>query len=167
MSIAAQIIFYAILSVCLALNIFGLPGNWIMIGAIFLWDLFASILPETGWLYWLAVLALAVGGEIAQFVLQTKKSREGGSSKAGIWGGLIGAFVLGILMAPLFFGLGALIGAFGGAWLGCLCVELIIKRNFRDALRSARGALVGNFLGVAVKLGAGIAIIAVSAGAIR
>ena len=66
-------------------------------------------------------------------------------------------------LVPLFFGLGALIGALAGAWTGCFLMELVRGRPLGEALDAAFGAMMGRFLGTVCKCGAGGAMLALAA----
>ena len=90
-------------------------------------------------------------------------ARKFGSTNTGTIGGVIGAIAGAILMAPLFFGLGAFIGALGGAWTDCFLFELIKGRNAADAAHAALGCMVGRFFGTVCKLACGGVMLAVTA----
>ena len=66
-------------------------------------------------------------------------------------------------MAPLFWGIGALLGALAGAWLGCFCMECLKGRSAEQALHAAWGAMLGRLLGTVCKCGVGGCIIALTA----
>ncbi len=62
-----------------------------------------------------------------------------------------------ILFAPLFFGLGAVLGAVAGAYGGCLAVELLWKKREKGvAHQAAVGAMFGKILGLSLKMGVGV-----------
>lgn len=62
------------------------------------------------------------------------------------------------------FGVGAVFGALFGAWAGCFLAELLIRRQpSAVAFRAAQGAFVGRFLGMVVKFGLGMAMLALTA----
>jgi hypothetical protein len=66
-------------------------------------------------------------------------------------------------MAPLFFGLGAVLGSFIGAFFGVFLYELIIYRDLRVAFK--RGVLVfrSRIIGTFVKFSLGILIVVFTA----
>lgn len=153
--------FICLLCIVILLNIFGLPGNWLVLGLVFIWE---TVFPEVGldiW-YWCFAIGLAVAGELLEFGVQLAKSKRYGSSSQGAFAGMIGALAGAIMFAPLFWGLGALAGAVFGAWIGCFTIEVIKRRPLEAAAKAAFGTSIGRLLGTVSKLGAGTAIVAIT-----
>jgi uncharacterized protein YqgC (DUF456 family) len=71
-------------------------------------------------------------------------AKKYGASKSGLWGSAIG-MIIGIFFIPPW---GMIVGAFIGALIG----ELAAGKSGRKALRAGWGILIGNVLGVALKL---------------
>lgn len=155
--------FICLLGAVLALNVFGLPANWIILCLAFLWKLACPGATNLGFTFWKILIFLALCGELLEFFLQIIKARRYGSSSSGTWAGMFGAILGAILMAPLFWGIGALIGALLGAWTGCYLMEITRGRPPREALDAAFGAMLGRFLGTVCKIGIGGAMIVVIA----
>ncbi|MDR1777767.1 MAG: DUF456 domain-containing protein [Desulfovibrio sp.] len=159
--------FLVLLGSVILLNIFGLPGNWVLLGLTALWKLAHPSDVQMDVWFWVMMAGFAVAGEILEFSLQIVKARKYGSSSSGTFAGMIGAIAGAILLAPLFFGLGALIGALIGAWIGCFFTEWIIRgRPVPESLLAAMGAMVGRFLGTVCKCGVGGCMLALTAGRI-
>ncbi len=154
--------FMFVLGIVMLLSIFGLPGNWIMLILVAVYHFVLPVESPLGVGYWVIALAVAVLGEVLEFLLQVKQAKKYGSSTTGTVGGVIGALILAVMMAPLFFGIGAFIGALLGAYLGCLLFELLRGQDARTAARAARGAMFGRFLGTVCKLACGVVIWAVT-----
>lgn len=155
--------FLALLTFVLILNVFGLPANWLILGLIALWKYLHPATDALGQSFWLMMFALAVSGELLEWGLQAIKAKHHGASSSGTFAAMLGAFVGAILLAPLFWGLGALLGALAGAWLGCFCVEMLKGRGAALALQAAWGAMLGRFLGTVCKCGVGGCMIALTA----
>lgn len=155
------ILFILVLFLILFLNIFGLPANWIIIALIFLWAL--TINTNFSITYWSLILGLAIFGEIIEFFLQLSQGKKHGASTGANICGIIGCFFGAIFFAPLFLGLGAFLGALIGAWSGCFIWEILTGKKLDNALKAAYGIMIGKFLGTICKLGAGLAIILITA----
>ena len=151
------ILFLAFCTLMLALHIFSLPANWIILALLTVWKLFHPADMTVGFLLILAVIAGV--GEILEFVAQIYGGKRFGSSGRGNLGGIIGAIAGAILGAPFFFGLGALVGALAGAYLGCLALEMGQGRSFDVARRSAWGAFWGKFFGITAKFALGVVMV--------
>lgn len=154
--------FLALLTFVLFLNVLGLPANWIILGLIALWN---NLHPNTvtlGQTFWCIMIGLAVTGELLEWGLQAIKAKHHGASSSGAFVAMLGAFIGAILLAPLFWGLGALLGALVGAWLGCFCAEIFNGRDIGLAFRAAWGAMLGRFLGTICKCGVGGCMIALA-----
>ncbi len=157
-----SIIFSLVLCFILILNLFGLPANWLILLIIGLWEYFWPFAPDIGFWGWFILIGLAVAGEVAELFLQIFQSRKYGSSRKSAFASIVGAILGGIILAPTFWGLGALIGALLGSFLGCYLMERLTGRSPEKALQSSLGAAIGNFLGTVVKIGFGIIIIYLS-----
>jgi uncharacterized protein len=144
----------------LFLVLLGLPGNWLMLISTAL----------VAWLYWdegmfsrwtlLAVLGIAVLGEVLEFVAGAVGTKQAGGSRGGAFGALAGGLIgaaAGTFVIPIPV-IGSLLGACGGAFLGALSMELAGGREMEPAVRSGLGAGVGRFFGTVVKLVVGAAI---------
>jgi uncharacterized protein len=93
-------------------------------------------------LIWVAVLTLLAQG--VDLLGTYLGSRSFGARRAGLVGGLVGAFVGLVLLPPWGFLLGALLGA--------VSAELGNGRAAGEAWRAGLGALLGTLTGVAGKL---------------
>ncbi|HVX83910.1 MAG TPA: DUF456 domain-containing protein, partial [Phycisphaerae bacterium] len=140
----------------IALNIFSIPGNWIMALAALL------VSWLSGWtaphpvifLLILIVLLAAEAIELAGSMLGAKKF---GASKSATWAAVFGAIAGAIIGVPVpIIGpvLGALLGAFFAAWL----TELMHNRPLKDASWAALGAALGRGFGLVAKIGCGLII---------
>ena len=152
-----------VLGLVLFLSVFGLPGNWILLGLVALFHFLHPGNSGLGILYWVIAIAIAVAGEALEFGLQVAQAKKHGSSNTGTVGGMIGAIAGAILLAPLFFGIGALVGAVIGAWTGCFIFELAKGRGANEAANAALGAMLGRFMGTICKLACGAVILLVTA----
>ena len=151
-----------VMLLAMLLHIFGLPGNWIILGLAALWFFFvpSSALTLNTLLF---MTALGVAGEGLEMLMLHIWGKKYGGTNKGTVGGMIGALVGAIVGAPFFFGVGALFGALVGAFLGSLAVELLYGKPNNEALTAAWGAMVGRFGGTVFKAAIGFALIAIAA----
>jgi uncharacterized protein YqgC (DUF456 family) len=143
-------------AVWLALDLLGLPGNWLMVAGTLL---VAWLEPEMFGVWTLvAIVLMAAAGEVLELLSGALGARKGGAGRRASVGalvcGLIGA-VMGTLLIPIPV-LGSLIGACGGACLGAWIIEMGGGRDFRASLRAGVGAGVGRAVGTLIKLAVGI-----------
>jgi uncharacterized protein YqgC (DUF456 family) len=141
------------------LQIFSMPANWVALALVAMWKWLYPVSME--WSFVITMAVLAGLAEVLEFGLQAWGAGRYGASPRGNLGGIIGAVAGAILGAPFFFGLGALPGAFGGAYLGCLLVEMP-GRTRPEAFRAAKGAFVGKALGFTAKTAVGAVIVVLS-----
>ena len=163
MSIFLTALFLLALGICVLLNLVTLPGNWAMVALVVAW---ALLVPGNGLglMFFVLFIGLAIAGELVEFGAQIWGARKYGSSRVSTWVGIVGAIVGAVFGAPFMFGVGAVFGALFGAWAGCFLAEVLIRRQpSAAAFRAAQGAFVGRFLGMVVKFGLGMAMLALTA----
>lgn len=154
-------IFLFLLILFWALNLFSLPGNWLIVISLALFDYFnASFSPGWGW--WMGILFLALLGEILEWLGQYLGGKKYGLSSQGNILAIILAIVGAILGAPFFLGFGAIIGGLLGAYIGGLVAEKLKGKNWKEARFAAKGALLGKFLGLMAKLSLGMGLLALA-----
>jgi len=157
-AVSAVVLLYATL---LLINLAGvlltalqLPGTWLIVAATAVvawvrWD--SGVL---GWWSLVALLALAVLGELLEFFASAAGASNAGATKTAvvlsIVGGIIGA-VVGTVALPIPV-IGTLLGAAIGAGLGSLGGDMWKGRGFDAAWLGARGAAVGRFWGALGKV---------------
>lgn len=148
-------------------NVLMLPGNWLMVGSLCIFLLTAGTTTGPSWATLLIVLSLAGAGEILEmFTGAAKASKKGASRRAmalslllSMAGSIAGAFMIPIPVIGTAVGavLGAAVGAFGGAWLG----EAWKGSAPEQRTEIGTAAMTGRMLGMAAKLGIGVAIFVV------
>ena len=139
----------------------GLPGLWVMVGALLLYGWLTDF-RSLGLVAVIIVLALAFVGEIIESWLGFRfAKRYGGSSRSG-WGALIGGIIGAVIGVPLPV-IGSVIGAFLGSFVGAALFEYTASRSLDVATRAGWGSVVGRAAAAAAKIALGV-IIAVIAG---
>jgi uncharacterized protein len=139
----------------------GLPGLWVMVGAILLYGWLTDFRSLSVALIAI-VLAIALAGEIIESWLGFRfAKRYGGSSRSG-WGALIGGIVGAIVGVPVPV-IGSVIGAFVGSFVGAALFELSASRQLGVATRAGWGSVVGRAAAAAVKIALGVIIAVIAA----
>jgi uncharacterized protein YqgC (DUF456 family) len=143
------------------LNLFGLAGNWVMLGASVLHLLVADSESRIGYGFGvpLTLLILALLGELLEFLAGLLGAgKAGGSRRAmvlSMLGGIVGSlfgFSIGNFFFPVIGGIVGIfvvagLGALGGAVLG----ETWKGRGLEESMRVGRGAFTGRILGTLAK----------------
>jgi uncharacterized protein len=170
LTIVFALLLIVVLLACLALTMFGLPGNWLIVAAT---AIYACLTPAQssaaiGWKPVAVLLALALLGEIIELLAAAGGAAKAGGSRRGavlalvgsVAGALLGVFIgipvplLGpILAALLFAGLGALVGAMLG--------ELWAGKDWNASWRIGMAAFRGRIAGTLAKMLLGAAMVAV------
>ena len=133
--------------VCWLTNLLSLPGNWALLGltALFAWlvphDSSRGVTWNTVWI----LLALAIVGEIIEFVAGAAGAAKRGASRRSIWLSLIGALagsiggaILGLPIALVGSPIAALLGGAAGAFVGAYLGETWAQRPMAIASRWLR-----------------------------
>lgn len=129
-----------------------LPGIWFMVLAALLVELWRGEVLSTGVL--IAAVALAVLGEVAEFVASAAGARRARGSRASalasIPGALVGA-IAGSILIPVPIA-GTIVGGVVGAALFAGVGESVFaRRGWRHSLRVAHGAGTGRALALVAK----------------
>ena len=139
----------------------GLPGLWVMIGALLIYGWLTDFRSLSVALI-VIVLALALSGEIIETWLGFRfAKRYGGSSRSG-WGALLGGIVGAIVGAPVPV-IGSVIGAFLGSFIGAALFEYSASRQLEVATRAGWGSVVGRAAAAAANIGLGVIIAVIAA----
>jgi uncharacterized protein YqgC (DUF456 family) len=158
--------------VCWLANLFSLPGNWALLGltCLFAWlvphDTSRGVTWNTVWI----LLALAIVGEIIEFVAGAAGAARQGASRRSIFLSLIGALagsivgaIVGLPIALIGSPFAALLGGAAGAFLGAYLGESWAKRPHGQSFEVAKGAFIGRLWGTVGKLAVGAVMLGVAA----
>lgn len=167
----AVLLLLLILTVAWALNLFTLPGNWLMVAAV---AVFALLIEEDGsigigWPVVIGLVVLALVGELIEMGAGALGAARAGGSKRGavlaVFGSMAGSLAGAFVGLPIpFVGpvvgilLGASTGALGGAMLG----EWWKGRDLDESWQVGHNAFWGRLLGTLGKTTVGLAMIAVA-----
>ncbi len=162
-------LFFVLGGVCVVLVVVQLPGTWALLGLAALLEYLDRLyLPvgdrqTFGWWVLGGCLAIAVIGEIIEFIAGAAGAKKGGSSSRGMWGALIGGIAGVFIFTPLFFFLtpifGAFLGAVLGTFVGAIVGEMTAEHGtIKGSMKPAIGATIGRVLGATSKVGIAIAM---------
>lgn len=173
MSAVVPWLLYALLAaacvVGLLVNVLGLPGIWLIPLAAIVYALLPWTNGTLGVWVIVAIIAIGVVAELAEFLAGAAGSAKAGGSKRGMLGAIVGGIVGAIggqIVIPIPL-LGAIIGAFAGSFAGSYVVELAwVKRTHTESMQIGVGAVKGRVVGVVIKTfcGAIMSIVALVAG---
>jgi uncharacterized protein YqgC (DUF456 family) len=158
------------------LTLISLPGNWLMVAAAAIYAFFVANewRGGIGWGVVIALIVLAILGELMELLASALGAARGGGSKRGailavvgsipgaILGSIIGSALLPVvgtlIGVVLFAGLGALAGAMlGEHWKG---------RKLEESWKVGQGAFWGRVLGSAAKISIASVMVAVGSVAV-
>jgi hypothetical protein len=158
--------------VCWLTNLFSLPGNWALLGltALFAWlvphDSSRGVTWNTVWI----LLALAIVGEIIEFVAGAAGAAKRGASRRSIWLSLIGAVIgsiggaiVGLPIALVGSPIAALLGGAAGAFVGAYLGETWVDRSHGHSVEVAWGAFLGRVWGTVGKFAVGAVMLGIMA----
>ena len=158
-------LYYVLLAVVLLagllLNLFGLPGIWLMLVALvgYAW---LTGWHYVGWVSLVVLLAVAIAAEVVEFFAAGAGAKKAGGTVWGtigaLLGGLLGGFLLtGLVPIPI---IGTLVGLIVGTFLGAMGAELLLgKGEVQSSTVIAVGAAKGRFYGTILKLAFGVVIL--------
>jgi hypothetical protein len=139
----------------------GLPGVWIMVAILG----GALLAGWVSWPVWLALAALTGLAEILEFVILKRMGDRFGGGQGAFWGAVVGGLV-GVLVGMPIPVLGPVLAGLVGTFAGAAAVTLAETRSLGRASRVGWGVLLARILAVALKVGVGMAVLAVGGGAV-
>jgi uncharacterized protein YqgC (DUF456 family) len=149
-----------------------LPGNWLIVGlsALFAWLMPPDANHGITWTTVAVLIALAIAGEVIEFIAGAAGAAKQGGSKRGVALAMVGAIVgsiLGLMAGLPIPVIGsfvmALIGGAAGAFAGAYLGEAWKGRPEEQRVAVGRGAFAGRLWGTAGKLAAGAVMLAILA----
>ena len=132
----------------------GLPGIWLIVGAVALYNPITGT-EAVGTATIVGILILATIAEVIEFTLSARYTKQYGGSRRAGWGAIIGGIVGAIIGVPIPV-IGSVIGAFAGSFAGALIAEWSRGTKTDAATRVATGALIGRVMATAAKVAIGM-----------
>ncbi len=173
LEVSWALLFLLVAVICWAVNIVGLPGNWMVVGlsALYSYLVADNFRSDVGWTAVIILLVLAVLGELVEFGAGAVGTTRAGGSKRGaalslvgsMIGGFVGIFVGGVLIPIPIVGsvVGVLVCASLGALVGAVLGEQWKGRDMEESMRVGQAAFWSRLAGTLGKVGVGAVMIAV------
>lgn len=160
--IAGWSLFLLAIVVGLALDLVGLFGNWIILGAVAIaWV--ATGFEHFGIFGLTFMVGFAILGEILETALAGYGARRFGGSKGSMVAALVGCIGGAIGGSFVLMIVGTLIGACLGAFVGAALYEYIqMQKTHQEAMWTGLGAALGKVGGLFAKMFCGIAMLIIA-----
>lgn len=159
-SFIVRLLFMFLSVISFLLMIFGIPGNFITMAIGILYYFIMPGQVSLGQL--IALIALAVSGEVLENIVSLFGAKKYGASKKGMLGAFIGSIlggIIGSMIAPV---IGTFLGVFAGSFLLTYLFEYRLEgRSGEEAEKAGQGALIGKVLAVSYKYSAGIVMLVI------
>jgi uncharacterized protein YqgC (DUF456 family) len=130
--------------------IFGIPGTIIILIDVIVYA-FITGFDKIGIKIILILIAITILAEGLDFVLGISGAARLGITKRVVWISAFGGLAGAMLLTPVFFGLGSVLGVFLGGFACMLMFELLHQSKLKPALRSSYSALLGRVSGTLAK----------------
>lgn len=155
MNDVGYVLLFAGMILGLAIIPFGFPGTILIFVSILIYAISTHFAAGVGVAFFVVLCILTVISETADNWLSAISTRHYGGSSSSMWlslfGGLLGAIVLGGPLALIFGFAGPIFGGFAGAFLVVFVNEYGRQRDVRQALRAGWGTFMGRMAGVLLK----------------
>lgn len=147
----------------LLLDLVGLFGNWVILCAVSAAWLATGFAHFGGWTI-IALLVLALLGEIVEMAASSLGASKFGGGKGAAVAAMIGCIAGAIIGSPMLLIIGTLIGACLGAFIAAAAYELAITRKgVPGSLWTGLGAALGKVAGLMGKMFVGLLMLLVAA----
>lgn len=138
----------------------GLPGGWIALAAVFLYDL-ANGFSTLGWVILLIMLGIAAAGEVIESLLGLVYVARKGATKWGVIGAFVGGITGAVTGSLVFPFLGSIAFGLAGAFAGAVFFEYIYYKSLDRALQTGFFAFIGKLWAMLVKFSLGLLILGI------
>ena len=145
LSLFILILFAGIFSI-----IFGIPGTIIILIDIIMYA-FVTGFEKIGIPLIAILIAITILAEGLDFVLGISGAAQLGITKRVVLISALSSLAGAMILTPVFFGLGAVMGIFLGGFACVLMFELLHQSKLKPALRSGYSALLGRVAGTLAK----------------
>jgi uncharacterized protein YqgC (DUF456 family) len=159
--IAGLTIFILVLFAGIFSTVFGIPGTFLILTDVILYACVTGF-EKIGIKIILILVVISVLAEAIDFAFGMSGMARFVTSKRGIWISIISGFIGALVMTPILYGLGTVIGIFLGGFASVLIIELIRQSGLKPALRTEYRAILGRVAGTLVKGFCALVMIAIT-----
>jgi uncharacterized protein YqgC (DUF456 family) len=145
------VLFYIVLLMVNVTLFLGIPGGWIALGVIAVYDA-ATGFSTIGWRWLLGMVVILLVGELIESLLGIVYVARKGASKWGVLGTFIGGLVGAIGGSFILPFIGSIIFGFVGAFVFAVVFEYIYYRSMDRALQTGFFAFIGKLTAMFVKV---------------
>jgi len=161
LTIAGWTLFGLVIVLGLLLDLLGLFGNWLILGAVFVAWLLTG---HFGWWTLIILTLLATLGEILEAAFAGYGAAKFGGGKGAITFALAGCIIGAVVGSPWLPLVGTVFGGCLGAFIGATSYEYLMREKTPGAaMWTGFGASLGKIGGLLAKLFAGLAMLGVAA----
>ncbi len=154
------VFFYIVLFAFNLLIFLGVPGSWIALVSILIFDI-ATGFSTVGWVLLIIMAGIAVLGEIVESFLGLVYVAHKGATKWGVLGAFIGGLAGAIGGTVVFPFIGSIIFGLVGAFAGAVLFEYVYYKSLDRALQTGFFAFIGKIGAMLVKFALGLVIIGI------
>lgn len=162
LAILGWTLFGLVILAALALDLVGLFGNWVILGAVGAAAAISGFEHFAGYTL-VILLVLAILGEVLEALSAGVGAAKYGGGKGAVAAALVGTLVGAVLGTALFPILGTIVGACAGAFFFATLYEFLVSnRDLDTATRIGFGAALGKIAGLFAKTFVGFAMLLVA-----
>jgi uncharacterized protein YqgC (DUF456 family) len=148
--IAGLTIFILVLFAGIFSTVFGIPGTIIILIDVILYALITGF-EKIGITIIVILIAITILAEGLDFVLGMSGAARLGITKRIVWLSAVSGLAGSMILTPVFYGLGTVLGIFLGGFACVLIFELLHQSKLKPALRAGNGAFLGRVAGTLAK----------------
>ncbi len=154
------VFFYVVLFAFNLLIFLGVPGSWVALVAILIFDI-ATGFSTVGWVMLVVMAGIAVVGEIIESGLGLVYVAHKGATKWGVLGAFVGGLAGAVGGSAIIPFIGSIIFGLLGAFTGAVLFEYIYYKSLDRAIQTGFFAFIGKLSAMLVKFALGLVILGI------
>lgn len=154
------VLFYILLFAAYVTIFLGIPGGWVALGAIFIYDI-ATGFSTVGWLLLVVMLGIAIIGEVIESFFGLVYVAQRGATKWGVLGAFVGGLAGAVAGGFVFPFIGSILFGLAGAFGVAVLFEYLYYRSMDKALQTGFSAFIGKLAAMFVKFALGLVVLGI------